>query len=88
MSYILLSPEFYPPFNLFLGSGEKSMPKRPSVLICEIEGVARSYDPDTVPFDRVNIKKKHTGKHTPKYEKFLKFRVCSYKVKFLQCGKH
>lgn len=25
--------------------------------MCEIEGVAHSYDPDTVPFDRVNIRR-------------------------------
>jgi len=33
------------------------MPKYPSVLMYEIEEVAQSYDPDTVPFDRVSIKR-------------------------------
>lgn len=33
------------------------MPERPSVLMCEIEVVDDSYDPDTMPFDEVNIKR-------------------------------
>jgi len=33
------------------------MPERPSVLMCEIEVVDDSYDPDTMPFDGVNIKR-------------------------------
>lgn len=46
-----------PLLNLFLGSGKKSMLKSPSVLMCEIEGVAHSYDRATVPFDGVKIKR-------------------------------
>lgn len=57
MSSSLLYLDIFPPFNLFLGSGKKSMPKRPSVLMCEIEEVDHSYDPDIMPFDRVNIKR-------------------------------
>lgn len=57
MSSILLSPDFSLPFNFLGGSQKKSMLKRPSVLRCEIEGVAHSYDTDTVPFHGVNIKR-------------------------------
>lgn len=56
--YFIVSLHPTPPFlNLFLGSGKKSMLKSPSVLMCEIGGVAHFYDGATVPFDRVNIKR-------------------------------